>query len=266
MSAKPTLPVRLRLGFAATGAALSLSALAASQALALRLGAPRPGLIPRLGYGTLRRLLGLRVTVTGTLAEARPLLIAANHVSWLDIVVLGSLAEVAFVSKTEVSGWPGIGALARLSGTVFVDRADQRGSHHQAASVGGRLSDGRPLVLFPEGTTGDGYRLLPFKSSLFGAAGHVGGGGDGLVIQPAAIAYVRQHGLPGGRRQKMRASWIGDEDLVPHLMAYFEHGPMDVEVHFGAPFRLDGARARKDAAHRVRRDIEERLAAAHRAR
>ena len=101
------------------------------------------------------------------------MLFAANHVSYLDITVLGSLLDASFIAKTEVAGWPLFGWLARLQRSVFIDRR-ARSTAHQRDSIAARLAAGEALILFPEGTSGDGNRLLPFKSALFSVADHAG--------------------------------------------------------------------------------------------
>src|SRR5690606_36985320 len=179
----------------------------------------------------------MRVRIHGTMSGARPLLLAANHVSWTDIMVLGAFNNLAFIAKSEMAGWPVLGSLARLQRTVFIERERRRKSGEQASEIAARLAAGDAMVLFAEGTTGDGNLLLPFKSTLFGAANIAiaEGGTDKVFIQPVAIAYTRLHGLPMGRQHRVVAAWIGDMDLVPHIGRLLAEGAVDVEVHFGEP-------------------------------
>src|SRR5690606_13065505 len=116
------------------------------------------------------RMIGLRVKVHGTIEANRPLLIASNHVSWKDILVLGAVADVVYIAKAEVRDWPVFGVLARLQATIFVEREQKRKTGDQVDEIARRLADGEIVVLFPEGTTSDGNRLLEIKTSLFGAA------------------------------------------------------------------------------------------------
>jgi 1-acyl-sn-glycerol-3-phosphate acyltransferase len=206
--------------------------------VALRL--PTRRILPLLYHRIVLALIGVRVRVIGTLSPARPLLIVANHVSWLDICVLGSCLPLCFVAKAEVARWPGVGLLARLQRTIFVDRTSRTATGKVAREMAARMNDGDPVVLFAEGTSSDGNRVLPFRSALIGAARQgMGEEGAGAAIQPLAIAYVGQNGLPLGRAGRPRLAWYGDMDLAPHLLEVLRRGAVDVELHFGEP--LDGA-------------------------
>src|SRR5262245_24394454 len=202
------------------------------QYLVLKTGLIGRGVVPRFWHRALAAALGLRINVRGRMSDERPLLIAANHISWTDIMVVGSLADVTFIARSDLAGWPLIGKLSRLQRTVFVERHRKRASGDQARQIAGRLAGNDALVLFAEGTTGDGNHLLPFKSTLFGAARVVLAEADvqTVYVQPLAIAYTRVHGMPMGRQHRVLASWIGDSDLLPHLKEILREGAMDVEV------------------------------------
>nr|WP_244635676.1 lysophospholipid acyltransferase family protein [Chthonobacter albigriseus] len=221
------------------------------QMLALRFGWRLSHRLPIFFHRFACRVLGVRVTVRGTPETGRPLLIAANHVSWLDIVVIGSLFPVCFIAKSEVATWPLFGSLARLQRTVFVERERRSKTQDQAREIAERLSDGDAMVLFAEGTTGDGNMLLPFRSSLIGAARAAidAGGHSHVLVQPVAVAYTRLQGLPMGRQWRPLVSWIGDIELPPHLMQIAREGAVDVTVLFGEPisFDRDGDRKRVTA-------------------
>lgn len=212
----------------------------------LKLGLGTRRHIPTLYHRILLRLIGVRVQVRGAPAAERPLLILANHSSWLDIPVLGSLTPLFFVAKSEVAGWPLIGLLARFQRTVFVDRQRRHATGSVNREIAARLGAGDPVVLFAEGTSSDGNRVLPFRTALVGAAREAFAAGEAVVVQPLAVAYVRLQGLPMGRRHRAVAAWFGDMDLAPHLMDVLRHGAIDVEVSFGAPVRLDAAHDRKE--------------------
>src|SRR5216683_2513376 len=115
------------------------------------------------------RILGFRIQVIGTQTAERPVLFAANHISYTDITILGSVITGSFIAKAEVADWPFFGWLAKLQRSVFVDR-QVRTTATQRDAISDRLAAGDALILFPEGTSGDGNRVLPFKSALFGAA------------------------------------------------------------------------------------------------
>jgi lyso-ornithine lipid O-acyltransferase len=237
---------KAKLGLALIGFALGTAGLVAWQTVMkiARIGDPRrPAL---LWHRMVLALLGIRVHVTGPLSPQRPLLIAANHVSWTDIMVLGSIAPVNFIAKAEVAIWPVLGRLFRSQNSVFVEREARHRSGHQTREVAETLKSGDPLVLFAEGTTACGNRLLPFKSTLFGAAAQLSD--EAFAVQPAALFYSRLHGMAMGRRHRARYAWIGDEELVPHLLRILESGPVDVEVRFGEPISFVGTNRKQVSA------------------
>lgn len=170
------------------------------------------------------------IVVRGQPSSLRPLLMVSNHVSYVDIVVLGSLLEGSFVAKSEVRSWPGIGFLAILARTVFVDRRPTS-TGRESSVIAQRLAEGEPLILFPEGTSSDGNRVLPFKSALFTVAqGEVEG--RQVLVQPLSITYTRAGGLPMGFAQRPFYAWYGDMDLVSHLWELVCQGSFQVEVDF----------------------------------
>lgn len=234
-------------------------ALAPFQYSALKFGWPRPGRVPRLWHRVAVRALGMRVRVKGEMATERPLFIAANHVSWADIMVIGSVAEVSFISKSELAGWPGIGWLARMQRSVFIEREKKRKSGEQASEIGRRLVGGDVMVLFAEGTTSDGNMILPFKSTLFGAAKIAldDGSTERVVVQPAAIAYTKLHGLPMNRFHRTLVSWIGDADLLPQIQAVLKEGAVDVELRFGEAFEFTKATNRKGVSAEAEQQVRD---------
>lgn len=151
----------------------------------------------------------------------------ANHSSWLDILVLNAAAPVFFVSKAEVAGWPGINILTRVTDTHFVTR-DPRLARRQAAEFAERTAEGHRLLFFPEGTSTDGRRVLPFKPTLFQAFLDPALPAD-LAIQPASVHYH----APTGRDPRFYG-WWGDMDLGPHLVAVLaqaRQGGVTVTLH-----------------------------------
>lgn len=202
------------------------------------------------------RALGMRVHVHGAVSDKRPLLIAANHISWTDIGVFGAVHDVTFIAKADMAGWPLIGWLSTLQRTVFVERDRKNKSGEQASEIASRMIAGDAMLLFAEGTTGDGNVVIPFKSTLFGAASiALRTGAEKVYIQPAAIAYTRLHGLPLGRQHRPIVSWVGDQDLAPHAKGLLREGAFDVELHFGEPIEFAAGSSRKAAA----REIETRV-------
>lgn len=225
------------------------------QWLSVALRLPTRRTLPVLYHRIVLTLVGVRVKVVGAPAPARPLLIVSNHVSWLDIPVLGSRLPLCFVAKSEVAGWPGVGLLARLQRTIFVDRAARTATARVAGEMAARMNDGDPVVLFAEGTSSDGNRVLPFRSALIGAARQSMGDEEGMAatIQPLAIAYVGLSGMPLERARRPRLAWYGDMDLAPHLMEVLRRGGVDVELRFGAPLAAGGRKAAAQEAERAAR-------------
>ena len=144
--------------------------------------------------------------------------VVANHSSWLDILVLNAAMPVFFVSKAEVATWPGINILTRVTNTHFVVR-DPRLAQDQAAEFAARVRAGHRLLFFPEGTSTDGQRLLPFKPTLF--QGFLDPAlPQGLAIQPVSAVYQ----APAGADPRFYG-WWGDMDLAPHLLAVLSARP-----------------------------------------
>jgi 1-acyl-sn-glycerol-3-phosphate acyltransferase len=233
---------------------LLVLALMPVQLLATRRGWALRRSLPVAFHRIVLRLIGVAVEVRGRPDTRRPLLIVANHVSWLDICVFGSLLGLSFVAKSEVAGWPGIGLLARLQRSVFINRRQRRATSAATAEIGGRLASGDAMLLFAEGTTSDGTRVLPFRSALLGAAKEamereaMGSEASAVAVQPLAIRYVRRGGLPIGRGAMPEIAWTGDMDLAPHLMTLLSGGPVDVVVAWGEPIAFTSGTDRKALA------------------
>jgi 1-acyl-sn-glycerol-3-phosphate acyltransferase len=217
--------------------------------------------IIRLWHRINVRALGFRIHQKGQLTDKRPLVVAANHVSWTDIPVIGSRCEVSFIAKSDMARWPVVGFLARLQRTIFVERERRRSSGAQAGEIARRLAQDEALVLFAEGTTGDGNNVLPFKSTLFGAATLAISQGEveKVYIQPLTIAYTRVQGIPMGRQHRPLASWIGDAELAPHAAALLKEGAIDVELHFGAPIEFCVGDDRKAATRKAEAEVRSML-------
>lgn len=170
----------------------------------------------------LSRALPFRINVFGQLPDTSMLWVS-NHVSWTDIALLGQLTPLSFLSKADVRGWPVAGWLAAKAGSLFIRRGAgdsqlirQQMRHH--------LSQGLPLLMFPEGTTTDGRCVRTFHGRLLSAAID-----SGAHLQPVAIRYLRN-----GSTDPI-APFIGDDDLLSHLMRLFSHDTADVEIHLLEP-------------------------------
>jgi lyso-ornithine lipid O-acyltransferase len=206
------------------------------------------------------RMLGFRVHLIGRPTAERPVLFAANHVSYTDITILGSLIPGSFIAKAEVADWPFLGWLAKLQRTIFVDRQILNAATQRDA-ICERLVAGDALILFPEGTSGDGNRPLPFKTALFGAAEKRGDVGP-VVVQPVSLAYTRLNGIPIGRSFRPFFSWYGAMGLVPHLWRMIGLGMVEVVVQFHPPTFLADCGSRKALAGYCRARIAGGMAGA----
>lgn len=238
---------------------LGTAALVPAQLVALRLG-PRHGWTLPLWFHRLAcTCLGVRRRVRGTPPpEGAGGLIVANHVSWLDIPVIGAAQPLSFVAKAEVATWPVIGFLASVQRTLFIDRTRRTATAGITAEMGKRISDGQAVVLFAEGTTGDGTRTLPLRSSLLGAVHEALGRNDNngdITVYPLSITYTGFHGMAGGRVERSSLAWYGDTELAPHLKAMLNAGAIDVELAWGEPIRMGHETSRKVATRRAERAI-----------
>lgn len=188
-------------------------------------------------------IMGLRVRRFGTPMRARGAVVA-NHASWLDIFTLNACDRVYFVSKAEVARWPGIGWLARATGTVFIAR-DPAEAKAQQAVFEERLRAGHRLLFFPEGTSTDSLRVLPFKSTLF-AAFFTHGMEHVMHIQPVSVRYIAPEGV-----DPRFYGWWGDMDFAPHLLRMLARPRQGrVEITFHDAVAVDAFKTRKDlAAH-----------------
>jgi 1-acyl-sn-glycerol-3-phosphate acyltransferase len=213
------------------------------QWIALRLRWPGRASIPVVLCRILIRLLRVRLRVEGAPAPDQPRLVAANHISWIDILVLTSVEPLCFLAKREVGAWPFVGSFARLQGTVFVDRARRRSIPAANSAMAERMLDSRSVLLFPEGTTGYGLFLRKFHSSHFAAARDLlarAARVDSVAIQPVAISY-----------SSPSAAWVGDAFLLPHVWSVLTGEPLRCDLIFGEPLRYARGADRKLIAQTV---------------
>lgn len=211
-----------------------------------RLGAPGWGLIGVRYYRGLCAIMRIRVHVVGNPVRDRAVLFISNHVSWADILVIGSIAPIAYVSKSEIANWPLVGTAAKSQRTVFVDRARRQQTGDAIGEIVERLAGGTSVVLFAEGTSSDGNRVLPFRSALIGAVREAGARAEhGIVIQPMSICYTGLNGIPMGRQHRPTVAWYGDLDFTPHINAMLQRGALDAVVTYGEPVVADANSDRK---------------------
>jgi 1-acyl-sn-glycerol-3-phosphate acyltransferase len=197
---------------------------------------------------TVCALLGVRITVLGTPPRHHAVLILANHVSWLDILVMTATVPVIFVAKSEVARWPLIGWVAHARGTVFVERGQRQRTTAANAEIARHLAEGQPIVLFAEGTSSDGNRVLPFRSALVGALREALAqveAGKHIAVQPLSVGYTGLFGMPMGRQHRPVVAWYGDRDLVSHLRQFLRRGAVEVTLSWGEPVTYDPGADRK---------------------
>ena len=205
------------------------------QSVFLLLRLPQARTFPRDYHRICTSILGIRIVVTGTRSKERPTLYVSNHSSYLDIPVLGAILPASFVAKAEIASWPFFGLLAKLQRTIFVDRKPNHAASH-SDDMKTRLAKGDSVILFPEGTSSDGNRTLPFKTSLFSVASLRVIGKNGLekpiTLQPVSVTCVALDGMPMGRFLRPVYAWYGDMPLVPHVWQLLKLGRITVSVHF----------------------------------
>lgn len=230
------------------------------QALALLLNLSLRKTLPVWYHERCCRILGFKVETRGRQSTVHPTLYACNHVSYLDIMVLGSLIKGCFVAKSEVARWPLFGWLAKLQRSVFVDRRGNKAAEHRDEMIR-RLEEGDDLILFPEGTSGDGNKVLPFKSALFSVAERRPHD-QPLLVQPVSIAYTRLDGVPMGRYLRPLFAWYGDMDLGSHIWQVAGLGWATVVVEFHPPVTIEAFGSRKALAEDCQARVAAGLAAA----
>jgi lyso-ornithine lipid O-acyltransferase len=173
---------------------------------------------------TVLSAMDIESRVEGT-APTGGILIVANHLSYLDIVIASAAVPSAFVAKSEIADWPGFGTLARLGGTIFVNRISRVSAWQVADRMAERLAEGVPVLFFPEGTSTDGSDVTRFHSTLFAAAVE-----GGLPVTPAAIFYEPPAGLA-----ERDLCWFGDDLFFPHLLRVLGITGFTAVVRFGSP-------------------------------
>ena len=221
---------------------------------------------PHLVHRSLCKALNIRVKIVGDPLDGPPTLFVSNHVSWIDILVLGHVVKACFIAKKDMIDWPVLGYLSSLQRTIFIDREKRTDVIEQRKEMQDRMYNGDNLILFPEGTTSDGGRVLPFKSSLFGVteqAMHLQPDAQGrmqeLMVQPVTMVYKRINNMPTIRSNRPNVAWYGDIEMGPHLKGVLSLLKIEVEVHFHEPVSRALFKTRKELSAYCQRTIENRL-------
>jgi lyso-ornithine lipid O-acyltransferase len=217
-----------------------------AQIYGLRVGRWAPVLFNRLICAG----LGVRVRRHGAFSAGTKRLIVANHISWLDIPILGSLEPMTFLAKKEIGDHPVGKQLVAIQGVVYVDRSRRSCIPSVNARIAEAMCAGAPVVLFAEGTTSDGNRLMRFRSSHFESARQAEASerGERQVIQPVYLDYSRIAGLPTTRNERLQLAWYGDMTFLPHFLQIARRGGITCDVYVGAPIEVSLSLDRKSAA------------------
>jgi 1-acyl-sn-glycerol-3-phosphate acyltransferase len=185
------------------------------------------------------RLLGIDLAVHGTPPRQGPLLLVANHISWLDILVMHAARHCRFVSKADVKHWPLIGPLATAAGTLYIERESRRDALRVVHHMAERLQAGDVLAVFPEGTTSDGVHLLPFHANLIQAAISA----DAPVL-PLALRFAESR----SGETSLAPCYIGDDTLLGSIWRTLTAPGITAVVRYGAPQRAEGRDRRRFTA------------------
>ncbi len=236
------------------------------QALILWLKLPFWNVLPRLFHRLGCVFLGLRVNVIGSPSHGRATLLVSNHISWTDIIAIGSVAHVTFVAKREVRNWPFVGMMANLQRTIYVDRTRRSDAGRTAQAMGQHMAGGNAVLLFAEGQSDIGTHVLPFRSALIGAAQHamLDAGASEVLIQPLTIAYTRLQGLAVSRNERSLIAWIKSRSIRQNIAEILTGPVKDVTVAFGTPMSLNQGADRKAVTRAAEAQVRAMLVALNR--
>jgi 1-acyl-sn-glycerol-3-phosphate acyltransferase len=214
-------------------------------------------LISRTFHRIMAALLGLRISIKGTPSSTRPLIVVANHISWLDIIAISSLLPAIFVTQHGVASWPIFGRLAKLSPSIFVNRDRRLEVAETISCISDALTGGEVVAIFLEGTSSDGTKILPFRSALLGAvretlrkAEHL----PAIFIQPVSVAYV-------GPKRRLAAWALEDEiGFVPHLLQVVGLRRIDIALTWEDPIEADVSSDRKVLSQQLEETVRHSVA------
>ncbi len=196
--------------------------------------------------GQMLRIVGIELVVNGTPPENGPVLLVANHISWLDIVVMHAARHCRFVGKSDIKGWPFVSTLSEGGGTLYLARESRRDAHRVVMTMAERLRAGDILAVFPEGTTGDGVTLKPFHANLIQAAIEAS-----VPVQPVALSFIDS----ATGHTSFAPSYVGDETLLGSIWRTLTAHGLRAVVTFGAPQSPEG-KNRRAWSHALRDEIE----------
>lgn len=237
-----------------------------AQYVITRLNLPVWPLLPRLFHRLGRSFLGLRVEILGTPVTDKPTLLVSNHISWIDIIAVGSVCDVTFVAKSEIKRWPFVGLMASLQRTIFVNRNRRSDARRTSSEMAQRMADGGRVLLFAEGQSNIGTHVLPFRSALVGAAQKAmeGAGARDVMIQPLTIAYTKLQGMPVSRNERPNIAWAKSKPVGENILGILRGGVKHVTLAFGEPVPLNHGADRKALTKACETEVRAMLVALNR--
>ncbi len=191
--------------------------------------------IPIIFHKILLKILGIKVKLIGKNVDARPLILAGNHTSYLDIIVLGSIMPICFIAKEDIKHWFLFGFLAKMQNTIFIKRKNYT-TLESLNSINKELDNKSAVVLFPEGTTNTGKKILNFKSSLFNLFEN----NSTLRLQNFSLCYTHVNDMPIDNRTRPQISWYGNMNMISHLLNFLKTSCVNATIVFHPMLPLKG--------------------------
>ena len=183
--------------------------------------------LPLIFHKFLLKILGIRLSIKGRPSERKPLILIGNHCSYLDIIILGSVLPVCFVAKSEIKGWFLFGTLASLQNSIFIDRRNFK-ALDSLKKISKNLSSNFAIIIFPEGTTNNGKRVLKFRASLF----KIFEDDPTLGLQNFSLCYTHINSMPLDNRMRPNIAWYGEMSLITHLKRLLHYSSIGAKLQF----------------------------------
>ena len=236
------------------------------QFLILALKLPFWNVLPRLFHRISAHFLGLNVKMIGEPDTGKATLVVANHISWIDIIAIGSVANLTFVAREEIKDWPFVGFFSRMQKTIFVNASKKDAALSASNEMARRMVDGGAVCLFAEGRSDTGTHVMPFRSGLVASAQKalIEAGAKHVSIQPVSIAYTHLQGLPITRPERALICWIKSKSIRENIWDILVSGTKDVTVSFGEPMPLAEGSNRKAITQEAEDEVRRMLVALNR--
>ena len=207
--------------------------------------------IPLLFHRLLLKILGIKVKIIGKNSNFRPLILIGNHTSYVDIIILGSIMPICFIAKEEIKKWFLFGFLAKMQNTIFINRKNYK-TQESLNGISSQLSSNSAVVIFPEGTTNTGKKILSFKSSLFNLFEN----NNTLRLQNFSLCYTHVNNMPIDNRIRPQISWYGNMNIVSHLANILKLSCINVTLVFHPIIPTKGMN-RKDLSTYANKEVKE---------